>query len=167
MSLVPLNLTIAFEKGGWHRGRKVAANPSVPIEHPAFAVLAELNGVRLMRLSGDHEVCEVDFQFLPDKDELPRLWEAALGTRLVGIAEHHNAHCELYMSGTGHVFGNSIIHPAFWHVGRNFTEAMENLMTGHHGRPMLLDHQTSVMYYGVGLSQEDPVVLQQSSPEIR
>ena len=166
MSLVPSDLESKFEKSGWHRGRRVAVDPRVPVNHPAHLVLAELGGLKLMRSFGDYEVCEVDFQYLPEKDDLTARWEAALGIELVGMAEHHNGHGELLIGTTGHVFGNSFIHYAFWHVGSTFHEATVNLMAGNPHRPMLLDHETS-MHFGREYTRNDPEVLHPSSPEFR
>lgn len=167
MSPISDKLIAALHAVDWHRGRNVAVDAAVPTKHPAHAVLAEFGGLRLKRFYGDYEVCEVDFQYLPGKDDLPRLWEAALGTELIGIAEYHNAHGELYISGLGKVFGNSIIHPAFWYVGNTFQEAMEHIVEGHPGRPMLLDSETSAMHYGREYTRDDAEVLHQSSPEIQ
>ncbi len=167
MSLVPASLESKFRESGWYPGRRVAVDERVPVDHPAHAVLAELGGLRLTRLYGDYEVCEIDFQHVADKDDYPRLWEAALGTELVGIAEHHNAHGDLWMSGRGHVFGNGMVAPVFWHIASTFQEAIENLMAGHPGRPMLLDAQSTTMSYGREFSWNDPEVLRPSSPELR
>ena len=166
MSLVPDDLVSKFERSGWHHGRQVAVDSGVPVDHPAHAVLAEFSGLRLMHFHGDYEVCEVDFQFVADKDDYPRLWEAALGTELVGIAEHHNAHGELWMSDRGHVFGNSMIHHAFWYIGSTFHEAIENLMAGRRGRPMLLDSEASATHFGREYTRSDPEVLHPSSAEL-
>lgn len=166
MSLVPPELERKFEKSGWQRGRQVPVDPSVALDHPAYRVLAELGGLKLMRFYGDYEVCEVDFQYLPEKGELAAQWEDVLGIELVGMAEHHNAHGELLISTNGHVFGNSFIHPAFWHVGSTFPEAMINLMAGNHGRPMLLERETS-MHFGREYTRDDPEVLHPSSPELQ
>jgi hypothetical protein len=167
MSLVPVDLTEKFEQSGWHRGRRVAVDSRVPVGHPAHLILAEFGGLKLMRFYGDYEVCEVDFRHLPEKDDRTLCWEAALGAELVGIAEHHNVHGELLISSTGHVFGNSIVHPAFWLEGSSFQEAMGNLMAGHPDRPMLLDTDTSVMLFDREYTQDDPEVLHPSSPELR
>lgn len=166
MSLVPSDLQSEFGRSGWGPGRQVAVDPRIPIDHPAHLVLAELGGLRLMRFYGDYEVCEVDFQYVPDKSGLTARWEAALGTELIGMAEHHNANGELLIASTGHVFGNSVVHYAFWHVGSTFHEAMRNLMAGKLGRPMLLGHETSV-HFGREYTRDDPEVLHPASPELR
>ena len=167
MSLVPDDLVSKFEESGWYHGRRVAVDAGVPADHPAHAVLAEFGGLRLMRFYGDYEVCEVEFLYVADKDDHPRLWEAALGTQLVGIAEHHNSHGELWMSDRGIVFGNSMIHPAFWYLGNTFHEAVENLMAGRPGRPMLLDSEASATHHGREYTRGDAEVLHTLSPELR
>jgi SUKH-3 immunity protein len=167
MSLVPDSLACKFQESGWYPDRQVEVDGRVPADHPARAVLSEFGGLRLMRFYGDYEVCEIEFRYLADKDDFPRRWEAVLGTELVGIAEHHNAHGELWMSSQGHLFGNGMVAPAFWHVGSTFQESIENLMAGHPGRPMLLDTQASVRHFGREYTRNDPEVLRPTSPELR
>jgi hypothetical protein len=90
-----------------------------------------------------------------------------LGVELVGIAEAHNAHGELLLSDSGHVFGNSYIHPAFWYEGRTIQEAVRNILAGVRSRPMLLDGEASVTLYGETYGRDDPEVLRPNSPELR
>jgi hypothetical protein len=167
MSLVPASLTSEFKGAGWYDGRRVAVHPDVSVEHPAHAVLAAFGGLRLPRLYGGYEVCEVHFIHVPEKDDLPRLWEIALGTELVGFAEHHNAHGSLWMSARGHVFGNGDVAPLFWHIGSTFTTAIENLIKGEPGRPLLLAGQTTTIWYGREYTSADIEVLRPLSPELR
>ena len=112
-----------------------------------------------------YEVCEIEFQSLPEKCDLVTQWEEALDTELVGIGEHHNGHGELWMSRGGFVFGNSIIHEAFWLVGNSFAIALANLLSKHRDRPMLLREGDSVMLYGDRYTWDDPEVVRPSSPE--
>jgi len=113
------------------------------------------------------QVCEVEFQSLPQKFDLVAQWEQALGTELVGIGKNDNAHGEVWIDSKGFVFGNSIIHSAFWLVGENFAVALGNLLSGDEGRPMLLESEVSAMHFGRSYSRADPEVLLASSPEFR
>jgi hypothetical protein len=167
MSVVPPQWTREFEEAGWRPGRNVPVDSRVPPEHPAHGVLAELGGLELNMMYGDYEVCEASFQYLAHKDRRVERWETALHIRLIGIAEHHNAHGELHMSDKGQVFLNSIIHPAFGLVGRSFNEAIDNLLAKRNPRPMLLADDNSIMIGGVALTHADPEVLGPSSPELR
>lgn len=139
----------------------------MPVSHPAYLVLAELSGLQVYRFNDSYEVCEVDFQFVPEKLDLTERWEAELGTVLIGFAEHHNGHGELLISATGHVFGGGLVGSGFWFVGSTFQEALMNLMAGIPFRPMLLETDTSVSLYGRTYTRADPEVLHAMSPELR
>lgn len=167
MSAITPDLISMFQAAGWYSGRRVEVDPAVPSDHPAHQVLGELGGLQLPKLYGDYEVCEIDFQYVPLKEERIRLWEEALGVQLIGIAELHNAHGEMLLSDSGHVFGNSYIHPAFWYDGRTLGEAIRNIWIGEQSRPMLLDHEASVMLYGRTYTRDDPAVLGPNSPELK
>lgn len=167
MSVVPLQWRLKLEQAGWFPGRSVPVDPRVPVDHPAHAVLAELGGLELHVMCGDYEVCEANFIYMARKDRMVERWESALGRRLVGIAEHHNAHGELLLSETGHVFINSIIHPAFVLQGRSFAEAIDALLSNRPPRPMLLPDDGSIIFSGIELTHADPQVLGPTSPELR
>lgn len=167
MSIVPYKLQSRLEESGWFRGRQVSVDDRVPVSHPAHHVLAELSGLQLYRFFESYEVSEVDFQYIPDKLELTESWEAELGTEMIGFAEHHNGHGELFISATGHVFGGGLVGPGFWFVGGTFQEALVNLMAGVPFRPMLLKTETSVSLYGRTYNRSDPEVLHATSPELR
>lgn len=167
MSVVPTQWKLKFEESGWRPGRRVPVDPRVPPDHPAHDVLAELGGLELNVIWGDFEVCEASFQYLAHANRRVERWEAALDRRLIGIAEHHNAHGELLLSETGHVFINSIIHPAFALQGRSFGEAIDNILSNRPPRPMLLEDDDSIIFAGVELTHADPQVLGPTSPELR
>jgi hypothetical protein len=167
MTIVPPELWVRLEKIGWHQNRRVPVDSRVPPDHPAHTTLAELGGLRITWEYEDFVVTEADFQFVPSDPGLARCWEQALDTRMIGIGEYHNAHGELLMSETGHVFGSSIIHPAFWLQGRSIGEALESLISNERGRPMLLENEVSAMHYGEIYTHDDAQVLNPSSPELR
>jgi hypothetical protein len=165
MTLVPWDLEPEFRAAGWLHGRRVPVPSFVSEHHQAHAVLAELGGLRLMVDHGGYEICEIEFQSLPEKSDLVTHWEEAFDTELVGVGELHNAHGELWMSGGGFLFGNSIVHEAFWLVGNGFAIALINILSKQRDRPMLLREGESVMLYGHRYTWNDPEVLRPSSPE--
>ena len=165
MSVVPPNLRAEFMRGGWFEGRETSIDASVPQSHPARAVLAELSGVSLTR--PDEHVIEVDFKFLKSDDSFIIAWATALGMRLVGIAEAHNAHGELFMTDLGHVIGSSVVHEACWFEGRSFAEAMAAILKGKRSRPMLLPTQAEVTLYGVVFEHGNAAVITPDSVELR
>jgi hypothetical protein len=165
MSVVPQHFRAEFIRGGWCEGRETPVDTTVPQSHPARAVLAELTGVRLTRPGDD--IVEVDFKYIKDNDPLIIEWASALGMQIVGIAEAHNAHGELYITDRGHVIGSSIIHGACWFQGRSFAEAMEAILSGTRSRPMLLPGQTEMMLYGNTFRHGDAALITPGSPELR
>jgi hypothetical protein len=86
-------------------------------------------------------------------------WEAALGTKMVGIAEEDDGHAELYLTQEGQVIGCSLIHPACFFRGNTITEAMEAVGRGVRARPMLLPGQDEVTLYGDTFRQGDEGVI--------
>lgn len=132
-------------------------------DHPAHEVLAELGGLQIIRGG----IVELDFQHVPDIDRLIEPWAEALQTRLIGIAEAHNAHGVLYMTGVGHVIGVSMIHPACWFEGRTIGEALSRVLNGERSRPMLLPGEAEVKLYGDIFRHGDSEVITPNSPELR
>lgn len=167
MTLVPDNLRTRLSRAGWHAGRNVPVDPRVPADHPACQVLAELGGLCLTKRYGDYIVDEVAFKYSEWPDDLAERWEKALGTRLVAIAEGHNAHATMYMSKGGFLFQSSVVHHAFWLEGRSFGEALTNIFAGVRPRPMLLDQESSMELYGRDFTRDDPEVLTVESPELQ
>jgi hypothetical protein len=81
-----------------------------------------------------------------------------LGTRLVGIADMHHGHGELYVATDGRCFGRSCMHDAFYFEGASFAEAAEWAMLGRRSRPLLRPEQQSVTLYGIRFAADSPVV---------
>jgi hypothetical protein len=137
--------------------------PSVPAGHPAAAILAEFGGLTVDPGRDAGEECATnDLAFLalwPD-ESITRIWGELLGTRLVGIAEVHSGHGELYVAADGRCFGRSCIHDAFYFEGASFAETVERSLLGRRSRPMLRPDQSSVTLYGVRFTADSPEVYQ-------
>ena len=86
------------------------------------------------------------------------VWEELLATQLVGVAEVHHGHEELYVDHHGRLFGASLIHDAFYLHGASFGEAMESLLFGRRAQPMLRPDQDRVMLYGDECTADHPAI---------
>jgi hypothetical protein len=93
-----------------------------------------------------------------EDERVRRAWEELLGTQLVGVAEAHNGHEELYVDRDSRVFGASIAHDGFCFHGASFVEAMERLLSGRRTRPMLRPDQDRVMLYGDLFTADHPAI---------
>ena len=82
----------------------------------------------------------------PDK-WINEVWGRLLGTRLVGVADMHRAHGELYVAADGRCFGRSCIHDAFYFEGASFADAAERSMLGRRSQPLLrrISHRSRCM----------------------
>jgi len=145
-----------FRAAGWFPGRHVDIEPRISADHPAASILAALTGLTIRNADRDEIVC---FEPIAQNDDRAARWETALGCTLVGVGEIHNRHGELYVDSVGRLFGNSIIHPAFWFVGASFEASMHDLLAGARSRPMLLSNEVSVRMYGRDFTVRDPEVL--------
>jgi SUKH-3 immunity protein of toxin-antitoxin system len=83
-------------------------------------------------------------------------WTRLLRTELIGIADIHNAHGELYIDREGRCYGASQIHDAFWFEGASFNEAIERMLSGLRSRPMLRPDQKVIRMYGESMRADDP-----------
>lgn len=52
------------------------------------------------------------------------------------------------MAEDGRVFGNSVVHDAFYFLGIDLREALQRLLCGRRAIPMLRPDQTSITLYG-------------------
>jgi hypothetical protein len=138
----------------------VAVPPSVPLDHPARDILAEFGGIVVGSCGAGEECATSDLAFnaIDQSDHLIEVWSSLLDTKLVGIAEYHHAHGELYVDDSGRCFGRSCVHDAFYYVGASFAEAVERLLLGRRSRPMLRPDQQSVRLYGVEYAADDPTL---------
>jgi hypothetical protein len=160
----PESIRSLFIDAGWYPGRLVAVPSSVPSDHSAALVLAQFGGLKVGRCGRGEECATSDlaFQLLwPEPyDSILDRWKELLGALLVGVAEVHHGHGELYVDAFGRYFGRSCIHDAFYFEGASFPEAMERLLLGHRSRPMLRPEQERVRLYGIDYTADSPEVYQ-------
>jgi hypothetical protein len=143
---------------GWYPGRKRRAPASIPPGHPAAELLAQFGGLTIGRCGAGAECATSDIHFGPVGPADPdiRIWNALLGTTLIGVADVHHGHGELYVDSLGRYYGLSGIHDAFCFEGSTFSEAVEGLLLGRRARPMLRPDQETVTLYGVDFTADHP-----------
>ena len=159
---VPTSVSSLFVEAGWHPGRRVSVDPSVPASHPAAPILAQFAGLTVGDTGTGEECARSDLAFrqlCPD-DPIVSTWEELLHTQLFGVADVHHAHGELYVDSSGRCFGRSCIHDAFYFEGASFAEAVERLLLGRRSRPMLRPGQETVRLYGEVFTANHPSVYQ-------
>ena len=149
---VPESVRPRFVAAGWHPARRVAVSPAVPADHPAAAILTAFGGLTVTPDRESGEECapaDLAFRELWPDQSITEVWAGLLGTRLVGVADMHYAHGELFVATDGRCFGRSCIHDAFYFEGASFAEAAERSLLGRRSRPMLRPDQPSVTLYGI------------------
>jgi len=158
---LPESVKSRFIAAGWHPARRVTVPSSVPADHPAAAILAMFGGLTVTPAREAGEECATDdlaFQELEPDEPATGVWGVLLGTRLIGVAEMHRGHGELYVAGDGRCFGRSLVHDAFYFEGASFPEAMERSLLGRRSRPMLRPDQSSVTLYGIQYTADSPEI---------
>lgn len=154
--MVPSELDDALRKAGWTPERsdpEMAERMSrhdVAASHPAFKVLTEFGALALGDVH-EGEQCSTSnifFDLLVDDDPNAKAWANLLETQLVGFAWTDNNHGQLYMAEDGRVFGNSVVHDAFYFLGIDLREALLRLLCGRRAMPMLRPDQASITLYG-------------------
>lgn len=139
-----------FEAAGPHRPPD--SLPGIPTDHPAFAILSRFDGAHVGECGRGEECATSDIAFGADPDHQAMAevlhWERLLGTRLIQVAEVHHGHGLLLVGGDGTCYGMSLVHDAFWFEGASFGEAVERLLLGRKGQPMLRPGQASVSMHG-------------------
>lgn len=150
----PHDIQWLFEQSGWYSGRRVRLTEDLtagyPNDHPALTVLAEFGGLTV-GVTGAGEQCatsDVAFEEIHDAMEDIATWSALLETTLIGIAEVHHRHGQLFMDTRGRCYELSLIHDAFSFVGENLEVALGSLLLGRRVRPILRPDQQSVVLYG-------------------
>jgi SUKH-3 immunity protein len=122
---LPFSILRSFRASGWRPGRRVVVAQVVPSDHPAYAILAEFAGLRVGHVGSGGKECatsDVVFQLLWPDDTI-RVWDELLATRLIGVAEVHHAHEELFVDDHCRFFGASLIHDAFYFHGARLWNA--------------------------------------------
>jgi hypothetical protein len=157
---LPESVRPLFIAAGWYPGRRAPVSSAVPIFHPAAEILAEFGGLTV-EPRGEGEECgpnDIAFRELWPDESISQVWADLLGTRLVGVADLHHGHGELYAAADGRFFGRSCVHDAFWLEGGSFSEAVERSLLGRRSRPVLRPDQSSVTLYGVQFTADSPEV---------
>jgi hypothetical protein len=158
---IPVSIKSQFIAAGWYPGRKVNVSSAVPIEHPAAAILATFGGLTVTPDCESGEECapnDLAFQELWPDQSITKVWAGILGTSLVGVAEVHYGHGQLYVASDGRCFGRSNIHDAFYFEGASIAEAAERALLGRRARPLLRPDQASVRLYGNVFTADNPEV---------
>lgn len=158
---LPESVRLRFLEAGWYPGRRVEVSAAVPANHPAAAILAAFGGLTVVPDHEAGEECAPDdlaFRELESDESITEVWARLLGSRLVGVAEMHHGHGELYVAADGRCFGRSLMHDAFYFEGGSFAEAVERAMLGRRSRPLLRPNQASVTLYGIQFTADSPEV---------
>ena len=119
-------------KSGWTPDRRVPAPVTISKAHPATAVLESLTGIRIGEAGAGVECAKSDVNFGPvddGREDIARL-EALLTETMVGVAQVHDRHAELYIDGRGRCFGVSLMHSATWLEGETFDVAWKGCCLG-------------------------------------
>jgi hypothetical protein len=148
-----------FVAAGWTSGRRVDLSASVPLDHPASAILAEFGGLTVGDGGAGQECAKTTLAFkYVESERSIAVWADLLQVRLVGVADASHGHGELYVDDSGGYYLASAVHDAFSFAGASFAEAMERLLLGRRSRPMLRPDQANVVLYGEAFTAADPRV---------
>ncbi|MBZ9994834.1 SUKH-3 domain-containing protein [Mesorhizobium sp. BH1-1-4] len=162
MTTLPTAVLPIFTAAGWFVGRKVPLTPAVPTGHPVAAILSEFGGLNVGELGPGIECARSDivFGWFPHEayEEISEIGDL-LETDLAYLAEAHNGHQSLYLDREGRVFDVSPVAPGIRLVGRSFGEAMERILLGRKGSPLLLPSLDKVYWYGEVLLRGNPQIL--------
>jgi hypothetical protein len=161
MADVPEDVRPHFLAAGWHPGRRVPVSTAVPPDHPAADILGTFGGLTVTPDREAGEECAPDdlaFQELAPDESIVEVWGSLLRTQLVGVAEMHRGHGELYVAADGRCFGRSLMHDAFYFEGATFAEAVGRALFGRRSRPLLRPDQSSVMLYGIRFNADSQQV---------
>lgn len=131
-----------------------------PEGHPAATVLLELEGLSVGDCEAGEECARSDIAFgrneQLEQDRAILAWQSVLGTELVCIGEVHHFHGALFMDSSGACYQSSQIHEAFSFEGATLGAAVERILLGRKGQPMLLPGQSSVQMYGEKITASHP-----------
>jgi hypothetical protein len=154
----PPSLCSLFEQAGWLPGRHVPVSSRVPGNHPAQAVLASFSGLTVGSSSAGIECAASDIEFRDEGSQITAeaRWGQYLNSQLIFVGYQHNEHGALFIDSRGRVFGESLIHEAFWLDGEDVWTRKENVLLGRRSRPILHPSQNSVSLYGEIYTRGDP-----------
>ncbi|WP_166830912.1 SUKH-3 domain-containing protein [Thalassoroseus pseudoceratinae] len=156
---LPIEVREWFLECDWTPHHRAAVPDFVPRDHPAYAVLENFGGIKLLErdCSAEDEPIE-EFYFRPFSEiDFPvGHWEHRLKSTLIPIAEECNWHSELYIDSAGRCFSNSLIHPCFAFSGESFTDMLVGELQYRRKRPLLPPFEQSVRIYGEEIRRGDP-----------
>ncbi|MBQ4789814.1 SUKH-3 domain-containing protein [Pectobacterium versatile] len=159
---IPASVLPLFQAAGWPRAEAQSIPPFVPENHPAFAILRVFSGLTVGQC-GTGEACasgDIAFGGSEDlqQDETLLEWQGILNSTLILVGETHHSHGALLMDNAGACYGMSFIHEAFWFEGTSFGAAVERILLGRKGQPMLQPDQPSISMYGETITADHPSV---------
>lgn len=159
---IPESVHPLFQAAGWPRAAAQSIPSFVPDNHPAAAILRVFGGLTVGQCGAGEECASGDIILggnddLQDDDTLLE-WQGILATTLILIGETHHSHGALLMDMTGACYGMSFIHDAFWFEGASFGAAVERILLGRKGKPMLRPEQSSISVYGETITADHPDV---------
>ena len=98
-----------------------------------------------------------------EQDDVVQEWQSLLATTFVCIGEVHHSHAVLFIDSSGACYQSSLIHEAFSFEGPSFEVAVERILLGRKGQPMLRPDQHSVSMYGETFTKSHPTVYRYES----
>lgn len=150
-----------FIKSGWTENHSANVPANIPLSHPAHEILRVFGGIKLLEIDcpdGEEPIEEYVFRPLSTTWREITNWSKRIRSKLIGIAEVHNDHGELYVDETGRCFSNSLIHDAFAFAGDSLSDTLQGTINHRKNRPLLRPWQPSVSMYGEWIMQGDPRV---------
>ena len=157
-AIPPPFLCSLFEQAGWFLGRNVPVSPRVPRNHPAHAILSSFSGLKVGSTVDGLECGAGDIVFCDEDSDTASetRWGQYLASQLICVGYQHNEHGILFIDSRGRVFGESLVHEAFWIDGETIWAGIENILLGRRSRPLLYSGQDSVTLYGDEYRHGDP-----------
>ena len=157
---LPESVLPLFQAAGWPSLAEDPTGWCAPADHPAIAILRELDGLTVGDCGTGEECARGDIAFGRDeeleKDEIVLEWQSLLATTLISIGEVHHFHGVFFIDSSGSCYQSSLIHEAFSFEGASFGAAVERLLLGRKGQPMLRPNQGSVSMYGETITASHP-----------
>ncbi|RYC46893.1 SUKH-3 domain-containing protein [Pectobacterium zantedeschiae] len=159
---IPKSVFPLFHAAGWPHVEPQSVPPFVPENHPAADILHAFGGLTVGQSGAGEECASGDIIFGGSEDlqedETLLEWQGILNTTLILIGETHHSHAALLMDSAGACYGMSFIHEAFWFEGESFEVAVECILLGRKGKPMLRPDQSSISVYGETITADHPSV---------
>jgi hypothetical protein len=157
-NIPPPSLCSLFEQAGWLPDRRVSVASRVPSNHPAQAVLSAFSGLRVGSSGAGLECAASDIEFRNEDSQIAseERWSLYLRSQLIFVGYQHNEHGALFIDSRGRVFGESLVHEAFWLDGEDVWTGFENVLLRRRSRPILHPSQSSVSLYGDIYTPGDP-----------